>query len=88
VLNHIKEVWSLLPPYGWTHEKITTGRPGTVKSWKKLIRIVDLSTKPGGTLPDVSELQFITGNCPMMYLSIGPNIHVVHRSIAKLIWKY
>jgi len=41
-----------------------------------------------GILPDVSELQFITGNCPMMYLSIGPNIHALHRSIAKLIWKY
>ena len=61
------------------------------KSRKKLeknVQIVDLSANPGGTLPDVSELQFITGDCPMMYLSSGPNIHVVHRSIAKLIWKY
>jgi len=36
----------------------------------------------GGTLTDVPELQFIIGNCPMMYLSSGPNIHVVHRSIS------
>jgi len=59
-----------------------------VQSWKKLIRIIGLSANPGGTLPDVSELQFIASNCLMMYLSIGPNIHALHRSIAKLIWKY
>ena len=58
------------------------------KKQEKTVLAVDLSTKPGGTLPDVSERQFITGNCPMMYLSIGPNIHELHRSIAKLIWKY
>ncbi len=35
-----------------------------------------------------SQMQCITGRCPMMYLSHGLNIHTMHRSIAKIIGKY
>jgi predicted CoA-binding protein len=35
-----------------------------------------------------SQIQCITGRCPMMYLGHGINIHTLHRSIAKLMGKY
>jgi hypothetical protein len=34
------------------------------------------------------QMKCITGKCPMMYLSRGPNIHTVHASLAKLLGKY
>lgn len=36
----------------------------------------------------VSQMQCITGRCPMMYLAHGLNIHTMHRGIAKIIGKY
>jgi predicted CoA-binding protein len=35
-----------------------------------------------------SQIQCITGRCPMMYLGHGINIHTLHRGIAKLMGKY
>ncbi len=35
-----------------------------------------------------SQIQCITGRCPMIYLSHGLNMHTMHRSIAKLLGKY
>jgi predicted CoA-binding protein len=35
-----------------------------------------------------SQIQCITGRCPMMYLGHGINIHTMHRGIAKLMGKY
>jgi len=35
-----------------------------------------------------SQMQFITGRCPMMYLSQGFNIHAMHRGAAKIFGKY
>jgi predicted CoA-binding protein len=35
-----------------------------------------------------SEIQCITGRCPMMYLGHGLNIHTLHRGIAKLMGSY
>jgi predicted CoA-binding protein len=35
-----------------------------------------------------SQIQCITGRCPMMYLGYGINIHTLHRGIAKLMGKY
>ncbi|MBN2487915.1 MAG: CoA-binding protein [Methanosarcinaceae archaeon] len=35
-----------------------------------------------------SEIQCITGKCPMMYLGSGLSIHGLHRGIAKLVGKY
>lgn len=35
-----------------------------------------------------SQMQCITGKCPMMYLAHGLDIHTMHRSIAKIIGKY
>jgi predicted CoA-binding protein len=35
-----------------------------------------------------SQIQCITGRCPMIYLSQGFNIHTMHRSVAKLLGKY
>ena len=37
---------------------------------------------------NVSEIQCITGKCPMMYLGSGMSIHGLHRNIAKLVGKY
>ena len=36
----------------------------------------------------VSQIQCITGKCPMMYLGHGINMHTMHRGIAKLMGKY
>jgi predicted CoA-binding protein len=35
-----------------------------------------------------SQIQCITGKCPMMYLGHGLNMHTMHRSIAKLLGQY
>ena len=35
-----------------------------------------------------SEIQCVTGKCPMMYLGSSLSIHGLHRSIAKLFGKY
>jgi predicted CoA-binding protein len=35
-----------------------------------------------------SQMQCITGKCPMMYLAHGLNIHTMHKSIAKIMGKY
>ena len=35
-----------------------------------------------------SQIQCITGKCPMMYLGHGINIHTMHRGFAKLMGKY
>jgi predicted CoA-binding protein len=35
-----------------------------------------------------SEIQCVTGKCPMMYLGSGLSIHGLHRNIAKLVGKY
>ena len=35
-----------------------------------------------------SQMQFITGRCPVMYLNQGFNIHAMHRGAAKLLGKY
>jgi len=35
-----------------------------------------------------SQIQCITGRCPMMYLGHGINIHTMHRGFAKLMGKY
>jgi len=35
-----------------------------------------------------SQIQCITGKCPMMYLARGLNIHTMHRGVVKLIGKY
>ncbi len=43
----------------------------------------EVKKKYGGT-----EIQCITGRCPMMYLAHGFNIHTIHGSIAKLTGKY
>ncbi len=35
-----------------------------------------------------TQIQCITGRCPMMYLAHGFNIHTIHGGIAKLMGKY
>jgi predicted CoA-binding protein len=35
-----------------------------------------------------SQMQVITGRCPMMYLSQGFNIHTMHKGAAKVFGKY
>ncbi len=35
-----------------------------------------------------SQTQCVTGKCPMMYLAHGLNIHMIHRSIAKITGKF
>jgi predicted CoA-binding protein len=35
-----------------------------------------------------SQIQCITGRCPMIYLGHGLSIHAMHRSIAKLLGRY
>ena len=35
-----------------------------------------------------SQVQCISGRCPMMYLGTGLSIHTIHQGIAKLLGKY